>query len=93
MFVHYPDGRATGDAFVMVRTEEECAQALLKHKAMMGARYIELFRTTTAEVQQVLKRSQDPKNYQSHFKEAALTMLPSEMISAGNVKDCVRLKY
>jgi len=93
LFVHYPDGRATGDAFVMVCTEEEAARALLKHKAIMGARYIELFRSTTAEVQQVLKRSQDPKNYQSHFKEAALTMLPADMISAGNAKDCIRLRY
>jgi epithelial splicing regulatory protein 1/2 len=53
LFVHYPDGRSTGDAFVMLRTEEEAAQAFLKHKEMMGTRYIELFRSTTAEVQQV----------------------------------------
>ena len=53
LFVHYPDGRSTGDAFVMVKTENEASQALLKHKETMGARYIELFRSTTAEVQQV----------------------------------------
>ncbi len=53
MFVHYPDGRSTGDAFVMLKTENEAAQALLKHKEIMGTRYIELFRSTTAEVQQV----------------------------------------
>ncbi len=53
LFVHYPDGRSTGDAFVMLKTEHEAAQALLKHKEIMGTRYIELFRSTTAEVQQV----------------------------------------
>ena len=53
LFVHYPDGRSTGDAFVMLKTENEAAQALLKHKEIMGTRYIELFRSTTAEVQQV----------------------------------------
>ena len=53
LFVHYPDGRSTGDAFVMVKTEDQAAQALFKHKEMMGLRYIELFRSTTAEVQQV----------------------------------------
>jgi epithelial splicing regulatory protein 1/2 len=37
----------------MVKTEHEASQALLKHKESMGARYIELFRSTTAEVQQV----------------------------------------
>jgi hypothetical protein len=37
----------------MLRTENEASQALLKHKDIMGTRYIELFRSTTAEVQQV----------------------------------------
>jgi epithelial splicing regulatory protein 1/2 len=37
----------------MVTTEHEATQALLKHKEIMGTRYIELFRSTTAEVQQV----------------------------------------
>ena len=31
-------------------------QALLKHKEIIGSRYIELFRSTTAEVQQVTCR-------------------------------------
>lgn len=85
LFVHYPDGRSTGDAFVMVNTEEQAIQALLKHKESMGARYIELFRSTSAEVQQVcrrdensfenrmsikvFRRSQDPKNFQTLIKE------------------------
>ncbi len=95
LFVHYPDGRSTGDAFVMVKTEYEASQALLKHKETMGTRYIELFRSTTAEVQQVFRRSQDPKNFQTSLKDipfAPLPMLPPEMITSGNKKDCIRLR-
>jgi epithelial splicing regulatory protein 1/2 len=96
LFVHYPDGRATGDAFVMVKSEEEANKALAKHKELMGLRYIELFRSTTAEVQQVFKRSQDPKFYQSKdikdLQIAPLPILPPEMISGGNRKDCIRLR-
>ncbi|CAF4135940.1 unnamed protein product, partial [Rotaria magnacalcarata] len=95
LFVHYPDGRSTGDAFVMVKTENEAAQALLKHKEIMGTRYIELFRSTTAEVQQVFRRSQDPKNFQTSLKDipfAPLPMLPPEMLSGANKKDCIRVR-
>ena len=53
LFVHYPDGRSTGDAFVLFSNEEESLKALKKHRESMGARYIELFKSTTAEVQQV----------------------------------------
>lgn len=79
----------------MFKTEEEANKALLKHKEMMGVRYIELFRSTSAEVQQVFKRSQDPKFYQNALKDLPLTplpILPPEMISGGNRKDCIRLK-
>ncbi|CAF0732700.1 unnamed protein product [Adineta steineri] len=95
LFVHYPDGRSTGDAFVMVKTENEAAQALLKHKDIMGTRYIELFRSTTAEVQQVFRRSQDPKNFQTSLKDipfAPLPILPPEMLTGGNKKDCIRVR-
>ena len=57
LFVKKPDGRATGDAFVLFKEESEGEKALLKHKEIIGSRYIELFRSTTAEVQQVLNRS------------------------------------
>jgi len=60
LFVKKPDGRATGDAFVLFREETEGEKALLKHKEIIGSRYIELFRSTTAEVQQVLNRSTEP---------------------------------
>ncbi len=56
LFVRKPDGRATGDAFVLFEDEEDAARALSKHKEVIGSRYIELFRSTTAEVQQVRKR-------------------------------------
>lgn len=82
LFVHYPDGRATGDAFVMTKSEEEAARALLKHKETMGTRYIELFRSTSAEVQQVFKRSQDPKFYQnSLLLKSDMSLSSSSMAS------------
>lgn len=53
LFVRKADGRATGDAFVLFETEEMASKALLKHREVIGSRYIELFRSSTAEVQQV----------------------------------------
>ena len=53
LFVHQADGRATGDAFVLFNTEEDATKALGKHRECIGSRYIELFKSTTAEVQQV----------------------------------------
>ena len=53
LFVHQADGRATGDAFVLFANDEEATKALSKHRESIGTRYIELFKSTTAEVQQV----------------------------------------
>lgn len=53
LFVKKPDGRATGDAFVLFSQETDASKALSKHRESIGQRYIELFRSTTAEVQQV----------------------------------------
>lgn len=53
LFVKKPDGRATGDAFVLFANETDSPKALLRHRESIGQRYIELFRSTTAEVQQV----------------------------------------
>ncbi len=55
LFVHQADGRATGDAFVLFPNDEEASKALSKHRQCIGTRYIELFKSTTAEVQQVRK--------------------------------------
>lgn len=55
MFVHQPDGRATGDAFVLFASDEDAGLALSKHRELIGSRYIELFKSTTAEVQQVMR--------------------------------------
>ncbi|XP_026807559.1 RNA-binding protein fusilli isoform X5 [Rhopalosiphum maidis] len=60
LFVKKPDGRATGDAFVLFADEDDAPKALSKHRDLIGTRYIELFRSTTAEVQQVLNRAMDP---------------------------------
>lgn len=53
LFVRRSDGRATGDAFVLFESEEMACKALQKHRECIGTRYIELFRSSTAEVQQV----------------------------------------
>ena len=53
LFVKYPDGRSTGDAFVQFETEDLAKEALKLHKTNIRDRYIELFRSTAAEVVQV----------------------------------------
>lgn len=53
LFVKKPDGRSTGDAFVLFAEESDAPKALSKHRESIGQRYIELFRSTIAEVQQV----------------------------------------
>lgn len=53
LFVKKPDGRSTGDAFVLFANESDSSKALSRHRESIGQRYIELFRSTTAEVQQV----------------------------------------
>lgn len=91
LFVTYPDGRPTGDAFVLFACEEYAQNALRKHKDLLGKRYIELFRSTAAEVQQVLNR----------FSSAPLIplptapiipVLPQQFVPPTNVRDCVRLR-
>lgn len=61
LFVKKPDGRATGDAFVLFAKEEDAVKALSKHRDCIGSRYIELFRSTIAEVQQVRTNNESNK--------------------------------
>lgn len=53
MLVSHPDGSSTGDAFVLFERESEGQLALKKHRQNIGKRYVELFRSTRAELQQV----------------------------------------
>lgn len=66
LFIKYGDGRATGDAFVMFESDKDAQTALLKNKDSIGTRYIELFRSTSAEVMQVVKRSSEIVKVPSH---------------------------
>uniref|UniRef100_A0A336MCR4 CSON009650 protein n=1 Tax=Culicoides sonorensis TaxID=179676 RepID=A0A336MCR4_CULSO len=99
LFVKKPDGRATGDAFVLFADESDATKALSKHRESIGQRYIELFRSTTAEVQQVLNRSLDPKTYEQHqppliaqLPPMQMPILPQHIITSGTEKSCIRLR-
>jgi len=104
LFVKKPDGRATGDAFVLFKEEGEGEKALQKHKEIIGSRYIELFRSTTAEVQQVLNRSTEPAAKGGVVGGTSAPLIPSlppvppmavipqQLITAGTRKDCIRLR-
>ncbi|CAO1383800.1 unnamed protein product [Diamesa hyperborea] len=103
LFVKKPDGRSTGDAFVLFAQESDAPKALSKHRESIGQRYIELFRSTIAEVQQVLNRSMDPKTYEQNTPKPPLIsqippaitqmpMLPQHVITSGTEKNCIRLR-
>ncbi|XP_062711513.1 RNA-binding protein fusilli-like [Aedes albopictus] len=99
LFVKKPDGRATGDAFVLFSQETDAPKALSKHRESIGQRYIELFRSTTAEVQQVLNRSMDPKTYEppqppliASLPPVQMPLLPQHVITSGTEKNCIRLR-
>ncbi|CAB3229585.1 unnamed protein product [Arctia plantaginis] len=101
LFVRRADGRATGDAFVLFAKETDASKALSRHRKSIGARYIELFRSTTAEVQQVLNRSLEPRTSQTSTPSTApapaeglmpVTLVPQHVITSGTAKDCVRLR-
>lgn len=54
LFVKNHDDKPTGDAFVLFASDEEANRALRRHHQNIGSRYVELFRSTISEVQQVL---------------------------------------
>lgn len=60
LFVKNHDDKPTGDAFVLFASEEFAQRALAKHHENIGSRYVELFRSTISEVQQVLNISMEP---------------------------------
>ncbi|XP_026321151.1 RNA-binding protein fusilli [Hyposmocoma kahamanoa] len=101
LFVRRADGRATGDAFVLFAKEDDAPKALSRHRNLIGARYIELFRSTTAEVQQVLNRSLETRTSAASTPSTAtapsegllpVALVPQHVITSGTAKDCVRLR-
>lgn len=85
LFITRTDGRPTGDAFVQFETEEDAQQGLQKHRQIIGQRYIELFKSTAAEVQQVVKRCNLINNQPANVVNTIEA--PDE-----KKKDCVRLR-
>ncbi|XP_044046581.1 epithelial splicing regulatory protein 2 isoform X4 [Siniperca chuatsi] len=96
LFVKYPDGRPTGDAFVLFSCEEYAQNALKKHKQILGKRYIELFRSTAAEVQQVLNRYMSTPLIStlppSPIVPVPVLATPPYLPAASSTRDCVRLR-
>ncbi|KAM4593370.1 epithelial splicing regulatory protein 2 isoform 1-T1 [Odontesthes bonariensis] len=96
LFVKYPDGRPTGDAFVLFSCEEYAQNALKRHKQILGKRYIELFRSTAAEVQQVLNRYMSTPLIStlppSPIVPLPVLSTPPFLPSASSSRDCVRLR-
>uniref|UniRef100_A0A0A9YIV9 RNA-binding protein fusilli n=2 Tax=Lygus hesperus TaxID=30085 RepID=A0A0A9YIV9_LYGHE len=93
LFVRKPDGRSTGDAFVLFRDESDAPKALARHRETIGTRYIELFRSTTAEVQQVLNRTMESYEQQPIIPPPLqVPLLPQHIITSGTRKDCIRLR-
>ena len=48
-------GESSGDAYVELGSEEEVMRALALHRSNFGHRYLEIFRTSRAEVQDNLR--------------------------------------
>ncbi|KAL5961193.1 RNA-binding protein fusilli [Taenia solium] len=90
LFVNRRDGRATGDAFVMFATDAEAERALKNHRQHIGNRYIELFRSTPAEVNQVmnavLKQSMDifPRIWPSQYEQDTLLSQTGSLLEIQN---------
>ena len=96
-------GKATGDAFVLFETEEHGCKALQRHRCMLGSRYVELFRSSQSEVQQVLNSFSNIvyNNYFPPFMLPPLTQqpplhppffVPGPYVNDMNSKDCLRLR-
>ncbi|XP_071511327.1 LOW QUALITY PROTEIN: epithelial splicing regulatory protein 1-like, partial [Diadema antillarum] len=102
LFVKQKNGKMTGDAFVLFASEDAVSKALAKHREYLGNRYIEIFRSTTAEVQQVLSRVQSEPIMAEIPQQPVLPPVipipmplpppPQHFITAGVVRDCIRMR-
>ncbi|XP_061621759.1 epithelial splicing regulatory protein 2 isoform X3 [Phyllopteryx taeniolatus] len=94
LFVKYPDGRPTGDAFVLFSCDDYAQNAMKKHRQILGKRYIELFRSTAAEVQQVLTRYLSTPLISTLPASSIVPVLatPPFLPTASSTRDCVRLR-
>ncbi|XP_076808815.1 epithelial splicing regulatory protein 1-like isoform X2 [Clavelina lepadiformis] len=108
LFVKHPDGRPTGDAFVLFASEKTALAALGKHKQTLGKRYVEIFKSTAAEVQQVLSRHMTtpiiptmpapvplilPNNQQTLMSpHAQISPAYQQPITPGCIRNCIRLR-
>mmetsp|Transcript_2523 Transcript_2523/g.3714 ORF Transcript_2523/g.3714 Transcript_2523/m.3714 type:complete len:314 (-) Transcript_2523:282-1223(-) len=57
-FVMRPDGRVSGEAFVTLSTPSEAEAAMLRHRNLIGNRYIELFPSGIEEAARQISRHQ-----------------------------------
>jgi heterogeneous nuclear ribonucleoprotein F/H len=58
-FVINMDGRATGQCYVEMESQEDVEAALAKHKEKIGARYIEVFTATEFEFDRDMNKGRD----------------------------------
>uniref|UniRef100_A0A8D0G4H6 RRM domain-containing protein n=1 Tax=Sphenodon punctatus TaxID=8508 RepID=A0A8D0G4H6_SPHPU len=56
-FIYTREGRPSGEAFVELETEEDVKLALKKDRETMGHRYVEVFKSSSAETDWVLKHT------------------------------------
>eukprot|EP01052_Picozoa_sp_SAG31_P038001 SAG31_NODE_4996_length_2814_cov_1.124125_1_plen_314_part_00 len=56
-FIRNPDGRASGDGFVIFASVPEAEQALSKHRQHMGPRYVEIYPSSLRDMETALPRS------------------------------------
>uniref|UniRef100_A0A3B5M3L6 RRM domain-containing protein n=1 Tax=Xiphophorus couchianus TaxID=32473 RepID=A0A3B5M3L6_9TELE len=54
------EGRATGEAFIELKTADDYKNALAKDRKYMGHRYVEVFKSKHSEMEWVLRRSGPP---------------------------------
>jgi hypothetical protein len=56
VYLVYDSGRPSGEAYIMFSSSEGCTAAMRLHKQKMGSRYIELFQSSSADVQRAAKQ-------------------------------------